>query len=162
MSLSRVINKISEIEKRYPAFNHRSLGINDFYEICNEENIVVAEWDLGRKIKGVYLVIDGTHHIILEKYLRLEKKVVAFAELGHYFLHRDYNHFFITKNTLLIGSIEWQSQIFSAFAILPTLILDQYREQEEDNPTISNISRIYGIPESLVEFRLNLYKNKSI
>jgi len=98
-------------------------------------------------VKGIYLNWDFSI-IGLNKNLKSpELELVAFQELGHYFLGHP-NSFTLERETFWFDKIEYQAKIFSVLCLIPTPIL----ETEKDE-----ILEKY--PVEFRNFRLQIYQN---
>lgn len=72
-----------------PGWNERPMTSRDFAEVCQREGITVKRHRFAGSIRGAHCCLRGRHFIFIDSRLRgLDKLVVEFHELGHYFLHR--------------------------------------------------------------------------
>ncbi len=81
--------------------------------------------------------------------------MVMAHELGHATLHRKNNCYFIKNKTLLLNSRpEREANLFAAELLIPDEIIS-----ENYNYTVSQLSRLLGYDEKLIELRLESYRH---
>jgi len=75
-------------------------------------------------------------------------------ELGHAILHRKQNCYFIRNKTLLLNSkTELEANLFAAELLIDDDIILEYPEY-----TTSQLSKLLGYEERLIELRMQNYK----
>ena len=140
-------HQILKLERNIQGFNKTPFSFSDFLSFCEQENIRFYFWDFTHPVKGIYLNWDFSI-IGLNKNLKSpELELVAFQELGHYFLGHP-NSFTLERETFWFDKIEYQAKIFSVLCLIPTPIL----ETEKDE-----ILEKY--PVEFRNFRLQIYQN---
>jgi len=139
--------QILELEKKIKGFNRIPFDFSDFLNICEQEDIRFYFYPFPAPIKGVYINLEFPVIGLKEGLKSPELELVAFQELGHYFLGHP-NSFTIERSTFWLDKIEYQAKIFSALCLIPTPVL----ETEKDN-----ILEQY--PVEFRNFRLQIYQN---
>lgn len=140
-------HQILELEQKIPGFNRIPFDFSDFLKLCEQENIRFYFWNFPHPVKGIYLNFEFPIIGLKETLKSPELELVAFQELGHYFLNHP-NSFTIERNTFLLPKIEYQAKIFAALCLIPTPVL----ETEKDK-----ILEPYPI--EFRNFRLHIYQN---
>jgi len=138
-------HQILALEKQIPEFNQRPFDFSDFRYLCDKETIRFYFWSFPPEIKGVYINIDFPVIGLNETLKSPELEIVAFQELGHYYLGHP-NSFTIERDTLLLPKIEYEAKVFSALCLVPTPIL----EKEKDNILVN-------FPLHFRKFRMEIY-----
>lgn len=97
---------------------------------------------------GCYMFLKNHRYIFLDQGLEeMELLQVMAHELGHAILHRKQNCYFIRNKTLLLNSkTELEANAFAA-----ELLIDEDLISEHPDYTTSQLSRLMGYEERLVE-----------
>jgi len=119
--------QILELEKKINGFNRISFDFSDFLNICEQEDIRFYFYPFPAPIKGVYINLEFPVIGLKEGLKSPELELVAFQELGHYFLGHP-NSFTIEKNTFWLDKIEYQAKVFSALCLIPTPVLETEKD----------------------------------
>lgn len=102
-------------------------------------------------VRGFYQYIKRCHIIYLDN--SLEEPVACFVcahELGHSFLHRDYNRIFMDTRTFMVTSrYETEADHFAA-----DLIYDDYDLQDYLGLSLPTAAACLGLSEQLAAYRL--------
>lgn len=102
-------------------------------------------------VRGFYQYIKRCHIIYLDN--SLEEPVACFVcahELGHSFLHRDYNRIFMDTRTFMVTSLyETEADHFAA-----DLIYDDYDLQDYLGLPLPTAAACLGLSERLAAYRL--------
>lgn len=124
---------------------------SDPFEIASKMGIVITQEQLGA-IRGYYNKCFRQQFIhINENMDDKQKRITCAHELGHCILHPNANTPFLREQTLFsVDKLEVQANKFMAqLLISDDSILGMINEEY----TIGQISRIYGIPEYLVQYK---------
>lgn len=97
---------------------------------------------------GCYMFLKNHRYIFLDQDLEEKELLQVMAhELGHAILHRKQNCYFIRNKTLLLNSkTELEANSFAA-----ELLIDKDLIKEHPDYTTSQLSRLMGYEERLVE-----------
>ncbi len=119
-----MVQVINQLETQIPGFNHQPLTWDDFRDLTDQENILVAPWDFPPTIRGFYYRDEeggaiGLNHTLTGP----EKEIVAWHELGHHYLGHG-NALLLETETYLMPGIEYRARVFSALALAPTPALE--------------------------------------
>lgn len=138
MNVKDVVNRVVE---KYKTRNP--------YELADLMDIYVIKHELG-KIKGYFLEIYGVKQIILNSSLNYHDEMLVLAhEIGHVVMHKA-NVSFWAKNTFLSeDKLELEANKFAVELLIPDNFLEENHEY-----TTSQISKILGYPEDLIQLRL--------
>lgn len=121
---------LTKIQKNLPDFNTRSLTEDDFYTVCESENITVIEHD---KPFSWWMTVEGKPFIVLNKRLRgLKRLYVMWHELGHHFLHFGSEANQVYFSELIKSKTELEADALAIIAICPKQIGNDFLEE---NPT---------------------------
>lgn len=124
-------------------WNEREQTEDDFYQICEDEKVLVFEFEMRRA--GMYGVCEGVPVILLNKNLRGVKKLeVAFHELGHHFFHSPAMCLY-TRN--LTRRHQMEAQVVAVVALMPKTKLGEF---------LRNSDNLAEYPKKLVKFRLEI------
>lgn len=142
-------NRIKEIVAHYRI----KYGTNDPFAIADNLGILYQFCNID--FEGCYMFLKNHRYIFINQYLRdQEKQMVMAHELGHATLHRKNNCYFIKNKTLLLNSKpEREANLFAAELLIPDEIIS-----ENYNYTVSQLSRLLGYDEKLIELRLEFYQ----
>lgn len=124
---------------------------NSLRDICDEENIYLSSYDLG-DINGYYFEFNDVHIIKYNNSLDDRESIQVIAhELGHYYLHRNLDIFFIQKNTLLLKNrYEIEADLFAAELIISDSVINEYKGYSVDQ-----LSKILGLKKELIDLKIN-------
>ena len=125
-------------------------GTRSPYELADLKDIYISHHNLGC-INGYFCYAYGIKQIVLNKNLEksMEEYVLA-HEIGHEELHGGINEPFIEYNTnLSIGKIENEADKFAVELLLSDDMLHEYKDY-----TVVQLSKLFGLPERLIEIRL--------
>lgn len=139
----KIIKKVNSLIKKYET--------NDPFEIANALNIFVVNCQLGN-VSGNYKYIKRGKWIFINSFIEEEahRKVVMAHELGHAILHPKENCCFMGHQTLLLTSkIERQANIFAAYLLISSIMLNDYTGYTKDQ-----FCKGTGYPKELLELRL--------
>lgn len=126
-------------------WNQRVLTLDDFYEECARDRIIVRRVRLF--VKGRYLIQRGQPIILLDRGLRgWELNMVAWHEYGHAILHSPGAFGLQTK-------VEKQADRIALCALMPALVL-HFSNWE--------IYEMFGYPLDLIEERAELFRTRGI
>jgi Zn-dependent peptidase ImmA (M78 family) len=139
--------QIFALEKKLHGFNKKPFLFGDFRSMCEQENIRFYFWDFPPEIKGVFFNDNFPVIGLNAKLTSPEKEIVAFQELGHYYLEHP-NSFSLERLTFLLPRIEYEAKIFAALCLIPTPVL----EKEKDEA-------LSKFPPEFRCFRIHVYKN---
>ena len=125
---------------------------NDPFELASLMGIEVQIGSPG--CAGCYMFLKNHRYIFLNQDLNDQELPVVMAhELGHAIMHRKQNCYFIKNKTLLLNSkTEREANIFAAELLIDDDIIMEHQEY-----TSSQLSRLLGYSEKLVELRLENY-----
>lgn len=100
---------------------------------------------------GCYMFLKNHRYIFLDQNLNEYEMLQVMAhELGHAIMHRKQNCYFIRNKTLLLNSkTEKEANCFAAELLIGDDIILEYQ-----NYTTSQLSRLLGYEEKLIELRL--------
>lgn len=116
--------------KKY-GFNERQLSADDFYNICEVENITIIEMETSTSF---YMTANNKSFIILKKNLRgLRRNFTQFHELAHHFLHGGRGITGAFYFGLLDNTQELEADALALIALIPLPELKSY-EFLEDHP----------------------------
>lgn len=103
---------------------------------------------------GCYMYLKKHRYIFLDQTLNeCEKMQVMAHELGHAILHRKQNCYFIRNKTLLLNTkTEREANLFAAELIIEDSLFLEHQEF-----TLSQLSRLTGYDEKLIELRIANY-----
>jgi len=118
------------------------------FEIAENLNIQIIEWDLHHEINGYYKYDRRNKYIVINQNLSNEwKKVVCAHELGHAILHTRINTPFMKQNTLFsLNKIEREANRFAA-----ELLISEDSFKECGN--IYEIASLHNVPIDLVHLK---------
>lgn len=135
------------------------------YELADQHGINIRWCDFAPPIRGMYwdsaikppvIFLDNS----LEKNIRLLRCVMA-EELGHHFtLDRDClcRTYFNYRDRLTVSRAEYRALRWAAEYLIPMRQLDKALKKGTD--TLWNLAELFDVTEEMMEFRLNLLKNK--
>lgn len=131
-------------------FNQRPLSMDDFYKICEREEISVLHEDID---SSFYMVFAGKKFIVLAKKLNwLQESYIAFHELAHAMCDPD-----IQSEACFFGvqdsPREREADAFAAIALIP-------RDKVDDTSFMDNCC--CGIATKIYETRINLYERYGV
>lgn len=124
--------QIFALENQIPGFNKHCFDFSDFRNLCDKESVRFYHWDFPEEIKGVYLNINFPVIGLNENLRQPEKEIVAFQELGHYYLGHP-NSFSIERTTFFLPKIEYEAKIFAALCLIPTPVLEKEKDDILDD-----------------------------
>lgn len=130
----------------------KKFNTNNPFEIADNLGILYQFCDID--FEGCYMFLKNHRYIFIRKdLLDAEMRMVMAHELGHAILHRKNNCYFIRNKTLLLNSkVEKEANLFAAELLISNeVILENY------NYTVTQLSRMLGYEEKLVELRLESY-----
>jgi Zn-dependent peptidase ImmA (M78 family) len=131
---------------------HRRYLTNDPFDIAQQLGIIVLFEQLGSvrgyysrsyRQKVIHINYDMTHN---------QQSITCAHELGHSILHPALNTPFLRENTLFsVNKLETQANHFMVQLLIPD---HDVREYIQYGYTNGQIATIYGIPEYLVEYKV--------
>lgn len=129
----RIKQIVNNLVKKY--------GTNDPFEIAEQKNIMIIEFDLHPDILGFYRYVRRNMFIFLNSCLDFyEKRFTCSHELGHSQLHPRINTPFLQRNTFFsTDKFEREANEFATYLLL-------YNENFEDYETKYDLLRANGIP----------------
>lgn len=126
--------------------NTRVHTLDDFLRHCDEEQILVREYPL-RFCKGLYTVCESVPCIVLASGLSLvERTIVAWHELAHYWLHSPGVCFFRSFER----RFEYEAQAIAAIALVPKSLLMKR--------SLHEVEEEYGYSREFLWFRKDVYE----
>lgn len=127
----------------------RKYGTRNPFELAKKMNIEVQIGNPG--CAGCYMYLKKHRYIFLNQYLEEREMLHVMAhELGHAILHRTQNCYFIRNYTLLLNSkAEREANMFAAELLIDDSLLSDYKHY-----TVSQIARLTGYAEALVQMRM--------
>lgn len=142
-------NDIKNLVNRYV----RKYNTRNPFEMAEKMNIQIQVGSPG--CAGCYMYLKKHRYIFLDQNLDEREMIQVMAhELGHAIMHRNQNCYFIRNKTLLLNSkTEREANTFAAELLISNedvLIYGDY--------TVSQLARILGYDEKLVELKLNKLK----
>ncbi|MGC8229873.1 ImmA/IrrE family metallo-endopeptidase [Pseudobacillus badius] len=142
--MSWIKDTVVQLTKKYKT--------NNPYEIAAAKNIYVMEQDLHESIYGFYKYIRKNKFIFINSNIQQTLKFFTCAhELGHSELHPRVNTPFLKANTLFtVNKVEVEANKFAVELLLPDEEVYQYKHT---NLSISEISKIFGIPKELAHLK---------
>lgn len=140
--------------KRIVAYYTKKCKSRNPFDIANFLNIETQIGSLGSRC-GCYMFLKKHRCIFLNENLsEPEIQLVMAHELAHAILHHKQNCYFIRNKTLLLNSkTEREANLFAAELLIPDEII-----LENFNYTTSQLSRLLGYDEKLIELRLESYR----
>lgn len=135
--------------KKTVAYYKRIYETSNPFKIADNLGILYQFGNLD--FEGCYMFLKNHRYIFLNQNLPdHEINLVMAHELGHAILHRKENCYFIRNKTLLLNSKkEIEANLFAM-----ELLVDDTFVEENKHLTISQISRLSGYCEKLIELRL--------
>ena len=129
-------------------------GTSDPFELADRLDIVIVYKPLGN-INGFYINSDGYKIININNNLDHKRKKLTIAhELGHVILHPDINTPFMREHTFFsISKFEIEANTFAANLLINESELTELRTVM--GYTTYQIAAHYGLPQELIELRLN-------
>lgn len=148
------------IKKKLPEWNERFFIEEDFYFLCQREQVRVMESEKF-KHKGEYSIHKDICFILLNKKLNCGEKLwVGLHEFGHHLLHYPVNHRF-SKGTR--RRMDREANFFAAVALIPTFLIEEnmlvglsVRE------ALGIIVEEFGYPKDLIKIRQEIYETYKI
>lgn len=132
---------------------NRKFKTNSPFEIAQALNIPIIYEELGT-INGYYNKPYRQKQIHINCNLNDHQRMFTCAhELGHALLHPNANTPFLINNTLL--SVDKMEIEANRFAV--ELLITDEMIKENNNFTVSQLSKLFGLNEQLVELRIKLY-----
>ena len=136
----------------------RQCASHNPFEICSQLGILIIYEPLGT-IRGYY---SKSHR---QKFIHINNDLpdylcnfVCAHELGHALLHPNVSTPFLRSNTLLsINRLEIEANHFAAALLLSD---DDLQDYMIDGYTISQVSSLTGLPETLVDYRYHQIREK--
>ncbi|SHI01506.1 protein of unknown function [Clostridium collagenovorans DSM 3089] len=124
-------------------------------EIAKELGITIVEKDFSEDLpKGLFKKILGVKFIVINTSRvkdELERKYVLAHELGHALYHSSDCAFFLHDHTLFQrGKFEIEADKFAAELLIDESKLEEYPPV---SMTTDELSKIYGVPCKLVEYK---------
>jgi Zn-dependent peptidase ImmA (M78 family) len=133
------------------SWNNRVLTRDDFYDICEADNISVVDFS-GCDAKGCYTLIDGRPFIFLNGQLHSAvRRIVGWHELGHHLLHAPGMSFYCSRSK---KKAEYEAERFAACALLPLPLLSAH--------TLPELEEEYGYPRDFIRFRSQVFRDNGI
>lgn len=136
--------------KRIVAHYKRKFGTSDPFKLAAALHIESAIGNLGSR-SGCYMYLKKHKCIFLNENLNEHEQLLVMAhELGHAILHPKENCYFIRNKTLLLNSqTETEANKFAVELLISDEELAEYHEF-----SISQLSRLFGYHEKLIELKL--------
>ena len=133
-------------------------GTRNPFSVAKDLGIIVLYETLG-SIRGYYSKSRRQKFIHINEELSEHAALfVCSHELGHAILHKDANTPFLRSNTLLsVNKYEIEANQFAACLLLPDYKLREFIEYEY---TIEQAAACSGLPEALVQYRVEQFKEK--
>jgi len=126
----------------------------------NGVNIVYLPADFSFTKGSSITKSDKAVIMIKEGLSTAEQKFVTAHELGHVFLHRGLNFYFITEHTRFpISKLELEANIFAAELLISDDTLLSYKY---DGYTFEQLSKILNVPPIAVKLKYALISGESI
>lgn len=143
---------IKEIVKNL-IINHET---NDPFIICEALNIKVMHRDL-KNARGMFINGYRKPLIIINSLIDfVHQRQICAHELGHCILHKNINTLFCDNYTFVsTDRIETEADVFAAELLINDTDLYSYAGYTQE--TVANI---FGVQESLVEYKLKKHINK--
>jgi Zn-dependent peptidase ImmA (M78 family) len=146
-------------------FNQRPLGYGDFKRICRRYEIHVKEKPLLSELKGVFTWYrDNPYVCISSRLSERERTLIAFCELGHFFLHDKSNHFFTKmQDKWQLGEMEYQTRVFAQLCIVPTPdLVDIFKRRKDagrpmDFRYLSELAELYHTTFPIIDSRMRIF-----
>ena len=137
-------NDIKSLVNKYV----RKYNTRNPFELAEKMNIEIQVGTPG--CAGCYMYLKKHRYIFLDQNLDEREMMQVMAhELGHAIMHRNQNCYFIRNKTLLSNSkTEKEANIFAA-----ELLISNEDVLENANYTISQLSRLLGYEEKLIELK---------
>lgn len=128
------------------------------FDIAKYLNIQLQIGDLGTPC-GCYMFLKNHRCIFLNENLsENEMNLVMSHELGHAIMHRKLNCYFIRNKTLLLNSkIEKEANLFAVDLLIPDSTIS-----DNCNLTTSQLSRLLGYEEKIINLRLSSFQNNHV
>ena len=115
---------------------------NNPYELIEILNINLFFKPLG-KVNGFLLKNKRNYFIYINSSLsQLERRFTLCHELGHFFMHKNFNTIFLNRGFNLTNKLENEANRFAIF-----LTLKNYQDIKDYDFTYFQIAKITGIPE---------------
>lgn len=139
--------------KKIVANYKRKMRTNNPFKIADSLGILYQFGNVN--FEGCYMFLKNHRYIFLNQNLSEHEATLVMAhELGHAILHRKQNCYFIRNKTLLLNSkAEKEANMFAA-----ELLIDDITISEHKDYTITQLSRLLGYEEKLLELRMETYK----
>lgn len=135
--------------RRIVAYYKSKFRTDDPFEIADRLSILYQFCELN--FEGCYMFLKNHRYIFINQNLSdHEKRLVMAHELGHAVLHRKENCYFVRNKTLLLNS---KNEI-EANKFAMELLIDDVALEESSHLTISQMARMFGYYEKLIELRL--------
>ncbi|GJI58745.1 ImmA/IrrE family metallo-endopeptidase [Bacillus altitudinis] len=124
----------------------------DPFELAEQLNINVCEWNLHREIRGFYKYDRRNRYIVINSNLnQYEKRATCCHELGHAQLHTHANTPFMREKTLFsVEKIEVEANTFAVELLLPDFLLEQYKNT---NYTLTDIALMHNVPKEWLPYK---------
>lgn len=136
--------------KKIVAYYKKKFGTSDPFKIADALHIELIMGDIGSR-EGCYMYLKRHKCIFLNENLDEHEKLFVMAhELGHAVMHPKENCYFIRNKTLLLNS---RNEI-EANKFAMELLIDDVVLAENNHLTISQMARMFGYYEKLIELRL--------
>ena len=130
-------------------WNHRVLGIDDFYSFCKQEGVEVYELDMS--IDGLYTIFADVPVILLKLTLsEPDLTFVAFHELAHYWLHEPGQQF----KWAFESKMDFEANLVASCALIPCSLLESHAS--------ADIQRQFGYSTEVIQFREQVYRDWKI
>ena len=144
------MNYLNRNIKKIVSYYKRKAGTADPFAIADQFGILYQICDL--QFEGCYMFLKNHRYIFINENLpEYEQRLVMAHELGHAFLHRKENCYFIRNKTLLLNSKkEIEANRFAMELLLSDSFLEEYKEF-----TVEQISRLTGYHKRLIELRVS-------
>ena len=120
------------------------------FEIIRGMNVILIYAPLV-DVRGFYQYFQRNNIIYIDENLTEQEKIFVCAhELGHMLLHKNSNAIYMdTKTHFNTNKYELEADLFAMELLLPDSKLNEYKDY-----TLSDLSSITGLPETLIEIRI--------
>lgn len=139
--MTEILNKAHNLYQKY--------NTCDPIRLCEYLGITLMYADLPKVTDGIYFQVEKKQIILINQGLSPEKARYTVAhELGHALLHPEQNYMFMAQRTLMkTERYESEADLFS----VSLLLCDVLKNNRVKSMTSSQLSKMAGLPEILVE-----------
>ncbi|MFS3916096.1 ImmA/IrrE family metallo-endopeptidase [Bacillus australimaris] len=138
---------------------------NDPQVLSKQLDIIILPSNLGSKINGFLQYHEGANKYLIHLNNNLEfhdQQATIAHELGHFFLHKEFNTFKVKKTSIVLESkLESQANTFAAELLLPDSLLKGTNLCMSNFLSPERIAARYNVPLELAKIKCKQNKTLS-